>query len=148
VDGKQRVLGCVVVEPILRGYPVIQEPKRDENKKQDSEECTKKASSCRSALGDNRNLDSSIRYRNTAIEAQCGIHRIWVHEQQRRQGIATRLMDAVRSNFLYGTLIRKDQCAFTQPTSSGKQFFASYCGTETFLVYPSGQEAFLEKELD
>lgn len=40
-----------------------------------------------------------------------------------------------RFNFLPGSVISKDQIAFSDPTPSGKAFAASYCGTENFLVY-------------
>jgi N-acetyltransferase len=67
--------------------------------------------------------------------AICGISRIWVNETERRRGIATKLLEAVRSNFVYGCSIAKEQLAFTQPTPDGKNFFTKYIGMEAFLVY-------------
>lgn len=34
---------------------------------------------------------------------------VWVHEQYRRQGVATRLADAVREKMVYGISLRRDQ---------------------------------------
>merc|ERR1711994_694369 len=38
-----------------------------------------------------------------------GIEKIWVHRKYRRCGIATRLLDTVRTTFTYGYIIPKSQ---------------------------------------
>ncbi|KAL5116808.1 hypothetical protein ACEQ8H_005289 [Pleosporales sp. CAS-2024a] len=62
---------------------------------------------------------SSISISAAKTRALLGISRIWTSNQHRKQGIATRLLDSARSNFLYGLTVEKDQVAFSQPTESG-----------------------------
>lgn len=68
-------------------------------------------------------------------QALLGIRRLWVFGPLRRQGLAVRLLDAVRHNFVYGRVISKQLIAFSDPTPDGKKFASSYTGTEEFLVY-------------
>eukprot|EP00752_Nemacystus_decipiens_P017847 g16003.t1 len=66
--------------------------------------------------------------------AVVGVLQVWVHEQCRRQGIATRLVDAVREKMVYGITLRRDQIAFSQPTREGQAFATRYTGGK-LLVY-------------
>ena len=69
------------------------------------------------------------------VRAQCGISRVWVLQQYRRKKIATRILDCVRNDFMFGGVVSKDLLAFSDPTPLGKQLAESYCGTENFLVF-------------
>lgn len=71
----------------------------------------------------------------TPQSAQCGISRIWVHSQYRRKKVATRLLDCVRTNFIYGCIIPRELVAFSDPTPDGKRLANSYAGTSQFLVF-------------
>lgn len=101
----------------------------------------------------------------TPEPAICGISRIWVVSMMRRQGIASRMLDCLRSvpfqgfkstfhlkqiqsdcspfsnicfhrnNFVYGSYLSKDEIAFSDPTPDGKLFATKYFGTSQFLVY-------------
>lgn len=73
---------------------------------------------------------SSISIDSRAIPATLGISRIWTSNQHRKQGIATRLLDCVRSNFLYGLQIEKDKVAFSQPTESGGKLAKKWHGRQ------------------
>eukprot|EP00891_Asterochloris_glomerata_P002517 jgi/Astpho2/2517/e_gw1.00048.124.1_t len=66
------------------------------------------------------------------MPASCGIRAVWTSVESRRQGVATKLLDACRSDAL-----PLDLCivAFTQPTEAGAKLAASYSGTAAFLVY-------------
>ena len=64
-----------------------------------------------------------------------GINRIWVLPEARRKSVATRLLDAVRSSLIYGTIVEKNQVAFTDPTPDGRRLAAKYVEREDFLVY-------------
>ncbi|KAL1918756.1 uncharacterized protein VTP21DRAFT_2778 [Calcarisporiella thermophila] len=70
-----------------------------------------------------------------AEPAVCGISRIWVARPYRRKGIATMLLDIVRSTFVYGWQLVPSQIAFSQPTSDGRRFAVKYTGVHDFLVY-------------
>ena len=70
-----------------------------------------------------------------ATPACVGINRMWVLPEYRRKGVATRLLDSVRSSLIYGTIIEKDRVAFTDPTPDGRRLAARYTGRDDFLVY-------------
>uniref|UniRef100_A0AAV2K5G4 N-acetyltransferase ESCO acetyl-transferase domain-containing protein n=1 Tax=Knipowitschia caucasica TaxID=637954 RepID=A0AAV2K5G4_KNICA len=67
--------------------------------------------------------------------AVCGISRIWVFSLARRHAIATRMMDTLRSTFIYGSHLTKEEIAFSDPTPDGKLFATKYTDTSAFLVY-------------
>ncbi|MGH0145151.1 UNVERIFIED_CONTAM: hypothetical protein FKN15_025063 [Acipenser sinensis] len=71
----------------------------------------------------------------TPEPAICGISRIWVFSLMRRKGIASRLLDCLRSTFIYGSYLSKEEIAFSDPTPDGKLFATRYFGTPQFLVY-------------
>jgi N-acetyltransferase len=62
---------------------------------------------------------SSISISTDSAPATLGISRIWTSNQHRKNGIATRLLDSARSDFLYGLHVEKAKVAFSQPTESG-----------------------------
>ena len=70
-----------------------------------------------------------------------GIHQLWVHAKFRGEGIATRLVDAVREKLVFGLTVPKKLLAFSSPTEAGARFARSYvCGdsknaTAEILVY-------------
>ena len=74
-------------------------------------------------------------------KAMAGIHQLWVHAKFRGQGIATRLVDAVREKLVFGLTVPKNLLAFSSPTEAGARFARSYvCGDSTnatteILVY-------------
>nr|XP_021135543.1 N-acetyltransferase ESCO2 [Columba livia] len=70
-----------------------------------------------------------------AEPALCGVSRIWVFGPQRGKGIARRMVDVVRSTFMYGCYLSTDEIAFSDPTPDGKLFATKYCQTPNFLVY-------------
>ncbi|KAJ6662131.1 hypothetical protein lerEdw1_012596 [Lerista edwardsae] len=74
--------------------------------------------------------------------AICGISRIWVFSMMRRKKIASRMLECLRSNFIYGSYLSKEEIAFSDPTPDGKLFATQYFGTSQFLVYNflSGQQ--------
>ncbi|NXM34632.1 ESCO2 acetyltransferase, partial [Oxyruncus cristatus] len=67
--------------------------------------------------------------------ALCGISRIWVLGMRRRSGVARRMVDVLRSTFVYGSVLSSREIAFSDPTPHGKLFASSYCQTPAFLVY-------------
>lgn len=65
----------------------------------------------------------------------CGVNRIWTLGSYRRHKVATKLIDAMRSEFVYGKILTVDEVAFSYPTESGLAFAASYSKRPDFLVY-------------
>ena len=79
--------------------------------------------------------DGTVRCNGRARRAVAGIAKIFVHAPQRRRGVATRLLDAVRATLVYGRVVPRAELAATQPTRDGAALFARYAGTPHFLVY-------------
>lgn len=68
---------------------------------------------------------------------KCGISRIWVSQNSRRNGIASALMDCVRSNFCYGYILKREEMALSSPSELGKLFARKYFQTDKFFIYTS-----------
>ncbi|XP_004519113.1 N-acetyltransferase eco [Ceratitis capitata] len=67
--------------------------------------------------------------------AKCGISRIWVSPLHRRLHIATKLINAVQQNTIFGEEITLDMIAFSAPTENGRMFAQKVTNLENFLVY-------------
>lgn len=74
---------------------------------------------------------SSILTETSTEAVLLGISRIWTSKSHRRNGIATILLDAARTNFFYGIEIPKKMVAFSQPTDSGKRLGDEWYGART-----------------
>ncbi|KAI8052941.1 ESCO1/2 acetyl-transferase-domain-containing protein [Syncephalis plumigaleata] len=112
----RKVVGCLVAESINTAFRVISVDTDNNN--------------------DNNNLDDSLIYKsNTPVTCLCGISRIWVDKTMRRQGVATRLLDAARRTFVYACTLDYDQIAFSQPTLLGRRLAMNYQKDANFLVY-------------
>ncbi|KAF2685615.1 sister chromatid cohesion acetyltransferas-like protein Eco1 [Lentithecium fluviatile CBS 122367] len=79
---------------------------------------------------------SSISISAASAPAILGISRIWASNLHRKRGVATRLLDSARSDFLYGMTVDKADVAFSQPTESGGQLARKWFGERAgWLVY-------------
>lgn len=79
----------------------------------------------------------------TEEPATVGVSRIWIHHLFRRQGIATKLIDSLRANYLSittgnckGGILKRNEIAFSDPTDDGLGFAKKYTGQDKFLVFP------------
>ncbi|XP_065114742.1 uncharacterized protein esco1 [Paramisgurnus dabryanus] len=119
ISNDKKVGGCLIAEHIQEGYRVIEEsvPEGSEGEKVMYE---RQRAWCCSTVPE---------------PALCGISRIWVFSMMRRRGIASRMIECLRNNFIYGSHLSKDEIAFSDPTPDGKLFATHYCGTSRFLVY-------------
>ncbi|XP_034717478.1 mucin-17 [Etheostoma cragini] len=119
ISNDKKVGGCLIAEHIQEGYRVIEEqvPEGSEGEKVMFER--QRAWCCST----------------TPEPAICGISRIWVVNMMRRRGIASRLLECLRNNFIYGSYLSKDEIAFSDPTPDGKLFATHYFSTSQFLVY-------------
>lgn len=149
----QRVAGCLVVEPIKEGFKVLscsvdertdgKVPRKCRSHSATLQfgeislqrEVIKRVSSARSSNAVDEKHNGAIMCENEAIPAVCGIRAIWVTPLNRRKGIASLLLDAVRTSFCGEIVLEKSQLAFSQPTSAGRALASNYFGTASFLVY-------------
>ncbi|KAF9566628.1 N-acetyltransferase esco2 [Mortierella alpina] len=163
ISGKKKVVGCVIAERIKQGYEILSlsaegsipdcDPVSTDaamaKAKAATSTLTTPATSAMSTRGTTDSTVSSQGHDEGGKEdessaifcsvvpqpAICGINRIWVSRHYRRQKIASRMLDAVRSRFIYACKLDKKDLAFSQPTGDGKALAKQYLGTETFLVY-------------
>ncbi|XP_014862330.1 PREDICTED: N-acetyltransferase ESCO2 isoform X2 [Poecilia mexicana] len=119
INTDRLVVGCLVAEPIRQAYRVLEQPDQNKDMTKDDFMDRHRAWCC-----------STV-----PEQALCGISRIWVFSLARRQAIATRMLDTVRSTFMYGSYLTKEEIAFSDPTPDGKLFATKYCNTPTFLIY-------------
>ena len=84
-------------------------------------------------------LDNNSERSQEKQKAMLGVHQIWVHSRFRRQGIATRLVDAMREKMVYGCVIPRNKIAFSSPTLAGASFARRYTNSldpsQNVLVY-------------
>ncbi|NXX60586.1 ESCO2 acetyltransferase, partial [Scopus umbretta] len=118
VSNEKMVVGCLVAESITQAFRVLSEPGAAPSLGQD-------------VLQHHR----AWRCSTQPEPAVCGVSRIWVFGLRRRKGIARRMVDVVRSTFMYGSYLSTDEIAFSDPTPDGKLFATKYCQTPNFLVY-------------
>lgn len=64
-----------------------------------------------------------------------GVRYLWVHESFRCKRIASELVDAARKFSCFGTIVPKENIAFSQPTEAGRCFALKYVKAENILVY-------------
>ncbi|KAI8998394.1 ESCO1/2 acetyl-transferase-domain-containing protein [Gaertneriomyces semiglobifer] len=121
ISDHKRVVGCVVAEPIEKAFRVVSKTLAiDDSGK----------------LRDNVQQNGSVYVEcNSVVQSPCGISRIWVSKRNRRKGIASAMLDAIRVRFVFGCAIGKDELAFSQPTKAGKALAERYTDRVDFLVY-------------
>jgi hypothetical protein len=110
----QKCIGACLTERIWEAYTVLAQ---DDVSVQDRQL-------------ESESKSSSISISTAATSALLGISRIWTSSQHRKQGIATRLLDCARSDFLYGLTVGKEKVAFSQPTESGGNLARKWFGCE------------------
>lgn len=119
VSNEKMIVGCLVAESIKQAFRVLAEPVAAQSPGQDPLQQQHRAWRC-----------------STQPEpAVCGVSRIWVFGLARRKGVARRMVDVVRSTFMYGSYLSTEEIAFSDPTPDGKLFATKYCQTPNFLVY-------------
>ena len=126
-----RVRGCAFAEAIDSAYCAV--PPQAPSTEHGSEH---HGSSDAATHGDEADhITAVLRHDGVSVAAQVGISHIWVDARDRRKGVGTALLDAVRRHFATGFDIPKDRLAFSQPTALGRRLAANYSGGEAFLVY-------------
>lgn len=69
------------------------------------------------------------------VKVSLGIAQIWVHEDHRRRGIATRLLDTGRASAFFAYEVNKNEVAFSMPTSGGLALARAYLDTMKVPIY-------------
>ncbi|KAI9682753.1 MAG: N-acetyltransferase O1 (Establishment of cohesion protein 1) [Trizodia sp. TS-e1964] len=106
----QKCVGLCLAERISRAYKVLES---------DAERDTTAGNTIAS-------LGSSIAISEKPDPAILGISRIWTTKLHRGQGVAAKLLDCARENFIYGMVIPKGKVAFSQPSESGGKLAQSW----------------------
>jgi len=85
--------------------------------------------------GSSRNDMSDLHRSTKPTKAIMGVHQLWCHSSHRKGKVATRLVDAARSQLVYGMSVPHGMVAFSSPTVAGLTFAKRYVQTETPLIY-------------
>jgi len=85
--------------------------------------------------GSSRNDMSDLHRSTKPTKAIMGVHQLWCHSSHRKGKVATRLIDAARSQWVYGMSVPHGMVAFSSPTVAGLTFAKRYVQTETPLIY-------------
>lgn len=138
----RKIAGAIEVEPASEAFPIISD--KSEPQKPDIEDTPKQAKDIISFLKpvkakrttlDRVNVDTNISCNTQeAKSVKMGIEKIWVEPKYRRQGIATKLVNAARTDFLDGNIDLKET-ALSQPTAAGILFADKYYGKDNWLIY-------------
>ncbi|KAJ4348119.1 uncharacterized protein N0V89_009491 [Didymosphaeria variabile] len=102
-----KCVGACLVERIQEAFLVLEQPCEGDAAAETTGQLPADANS------------SSICVSEAPKSAILGVSRIWTSKSHRKHGVATTLLNAARSNFLYGMTIGKEEVAFSQPTESG-----------------------------
>ncbi|NXH11159.1 ESCO2 acetyltransferase, partial [Bucco capensis] len=121
VSNEKMIVGCLVAESIKQAFQVLSEG----------------GAAVPSSPGQEvvQQQQRAWRCSTEPQGALCGISRIWVLGPRRGKGIARRMVDVLRSTFMYGSYLSTTEIAFSDPTPDGKAFATKYCQTPNFLVY-------------
>lgn len=76
-------------------------------------------------------LKTSLERSTKEQKVMVGIHQLWVHAKHRKQRIATRLVDSIRSRFVFGLVVPADLLAFSSPTEAGSRFAMEYVSSNS-----------------
>eukprot|EP00092_Neocalanus_flemingeri_P089456 GFUD01113206.1.p1 GENE.GFUD01113206.1~~GFUD01113206.1.p1 ORF type:complete len:736 (+),score=212.28 GFUD01113206.1:43-2208(+) len=106
----KKIVGFLLAESIEEGYKIL--PNKDS-------EVTGKVYCCSEA----------------PHPVKCGISRVWVLADYRRNKVASSLVDCMRSSFFQNHYLKDTEFAFSDPTLNGIEFAASYMRSQEFLVY-------------
>jgi hypothetical protein len=112
-----KCVGACLAKRIEEAFPVVDEDGASERTGQ--------------VPADHPSSSSSISVGTVPEPALLGISRVWTSNLHRKQGIATRLLGAASSDFLYGMTITKESTAFSQPTESGGKLARKWFGRRT-----------------
>ena len=107
---KKRIVGLLSVKRIERAYPLLAD------------------------TGTTARTRGSISRSTIPRKAILGIHQIWVHRVHRHRSIGTKLVDAARTNYVFGMVVPVERIGFSSPTEEGVGFARGYVGEEV-LVY-------------
>jgi N-acetyltransferase len=120
-----KCVGACLAERIQEAYGVVESATKDDASKPNTSPLPIPARSFETIES------SSISISTESEPAMLGISRIWTSSRHRKCGIATTLLEAARSNFLYGMTVEKDLIAFSQPTESGGKLARKWFGRGT-----------------
>ncbi|XP_022913852.2 N-acetyltransferase ESCO2 [Onthophagus taurus] len=99
------IIGCVLTIPSTKAYKLL-------SFEQDISYCSKES-----------------------YVIKCGIQLFWVHETHRRHGIATTLLNTVRTTFLYGYILKLEDIGLYEVTQQqARAFVTKYFKTNNYLM--------------
>lgn len=70
--------------------------------------------------------DQEFVYADTPYKVYMSVERVWTRADKRRQGLASKLIDYARKDFVTGLELSKKEIAFSRPTTMGNFFAKAY----------------------
>ena len=127
------ILGCIIAESIHEAWEATYS---GADKVEDESEEKKRKKKKRRQRGDGGGGGGVVLVDKEAVKKiRHGIRMMWTAASARRQKIASKLLDCVRSQSVRGCVLAKSEVAFSQPTTAGAAFIHAYSGSKTFCVY-------------
>ena len=139
-----RAVGALIAEPVSGAFRTVPDARGDaiQHERENAERENANAHEHRHGDEDDERVAAAdfrsiTRRGDTRERATLGVRALWTHPARRRCGVASQLLDTARHGMTAGYVSGERECAFTQPTDSGKRFARKACGREdgTFLVY-------------
>ena len=126
-----KVAACISAERLEHAFSMLRDPVI-EQEQENQPSRNEKLASQGSASTEPADAILCSKLKRPAV---LGIAYMWVNKNHRRLQLASRLMDVVRSKFVFGYAVALKECAFCQPTRLGLLFARKYVGSADVLVY-------------
>jgi N-acetyltransferase len=127
----RNILGCIFTENIKHAWSASATTIGDS---QLLEEVKNKEGNC-CMQPCNNHSGIVLADKSSVKKAVWGVRMMWTNQTARRKGIATKLLDSVRSQLARGCVLPRADLAFSQPTPEGAALIQAYIGSPRFLVY-------------
>jgi len=114
--------GAAEVDVVRRGAHETASSQTDDALEAQRESASKHGAADQSKAGDGAKSGDASR----PAGATMGIKLIWIFEKNRREGLASRLLDTARKTFEFARVIKKEHVAYSQPTDQGLRLFLAY----------------------
>jgi len=134
----KRVLGCLVHEAVEaceliplsleRGTADVDVLHTDGAVQSQTDDVSEAKSASKHSAPDQSEAAESAKLGSASrpVGATMGVKLIWIFEKNRREGLASRLLDTARKTFEFARVIKKEHVAYSQPTDQGLRLFLAY----------------------
>jgi len=129
---EKRVVGFCSVEVISQAFQLYLHPRKlvEKSWKETDTDITIQEDTI-----SHNSKEGTITRSTKPTKAIMGVHQLWCHKLHRNAGVASQLLDAARSKFIFGMTVPPKCVAFSSPTWDGARFAHRYSHPHAPLVY-------------